>query len=74
MKGPRNGGQRDDVGSVPASVTGTGRGMRPHVRSRFGELARFAVLSAERGENTGAALLILSGLYDLGVRLGSVKA
>ena len=74
MKGPRNGGQRDDVGSVPASVPGTGAGLRPHVRERFAKLARYAVMSAENGEHAGAALLILSGLYDLGVRLGSVKA
>ena len=74
MKGPREGGGGCDVGSVPASVPGTGQGMRPNVRERFGELARYAVLSAERGEQAGAALLVLSGLYDLGIRLGSVRA
>lgn len=73
MKGPRDRGGCD-VGSVPASVPGSEQGMRPHVRARFGELARYAVRSAERGEQAGAALLILSGLYDLGVMLGSVQA
>lgn len=68
---PVEGAGRDDVSSVPASVPGSG--MRPHVRERFSLLARECVQSAERGELAGSALL-LSGLYDLGVRLGSVKA
>ncbi len=70
---PVKGAGRDDVGSVPASVRGQG-GMRPHVRERLGVLARECVRSAERGEQAGAALALLSVLYDLGVRSGGVGA
>jgi len=48
--------------------------MPPHVRKRFERLARECVRSAQAGEYTGAALALLSALYDLGVRTGSVNA
>ncbi|MPY67807.1 hypothetical protein F8S09_14135 [Deinococcus sp. SDU3-2] len=70
---PVRGAARDDVGSVPASVRNSS-GMRPHVRSRLGSLARECVRSAEAGELTGAALALLSALSDLGVRSGGVGA
>lgn len=71
---PLTGAGRDDVSSVPDAVQDGGQGMRPHVRERLRGLAVHCVQSAEAGELAGAALLILCGLYDLGVKAGSGSA